>query len=164
VTFPNYPALKAHAWTRPLVRGVVALLAFETFTGLANYLLPFSVPNQVMVLLHTTAGLVLIVPYVAYQWRHWRIYKSLPTTHVSFTGYFAMAMVLLLMVSGVVLTVQAAMWTRISPAWDVAHPSGAQGHAARPRQANGAAVLRAEPVRPTVHRDDPRRDHPSRLR
>ncbi len=127
MTAPNYSALKAHEWTRPLVRGVVALLAFETFTGLANYLLPFSVPNQVMVLLHTAAGLVLIVPYAAYQWRHWRIYKSLPTTHVSLTGYFAMAMVLLLMVSGVVLTVQAAMWTRISPAWDVAHLVGTAG-------------------------------------
>ncbi|MEA3247187.1 MAG: multiheme c-type cytochrome, partial [Gemmatimonadota bacterium] len=118
---PNYSELKANEWTRPLVQGVVALLVFETLTGLANYLLPFSVPNQVMVLLHTAAGFVLIVPYVAYQWRHWRIYRSLSATHVSLTGYFAMAMVLALIVSGVVLAVQAAWWTRISPAWDAAH-------------------------------------------
>ena len=39
---------------------VVALLVFETLTGLANYLLPFSVSNQMMVLLHTAVGFVLI--------------------------------------------------------------------------------------------------------
>lgn len=121
MTAPRYAQLKADEWTRPLVHGVVALLVFETLTGLANYLLPFSVPNQVMVLLHTAAGFVLILPYLAYQWRHWRIYRAVPTTHVSLTGYFAMAMVLVLIVSGVVLAAQAALWTRISPAWDVTH-------------------------------------------
>lgn len=117
----SYSHPRAHEWTRPLAQGVVGLLIFETLTGLANYLLPFSVANQVMVLLHTAAGLVLVIPYVAYQWRHWRIYRSLRTTHVSLTGYLAMAMVLLLIVSGLVLTAQALFATRISRVWDVVH-------------------------------------------
>ncbi|MCC7195990.1 MAG: hypothetical protein IT356_10585 [Gemmatimonadaceae bacterium] len=117
----SYSHPRAHEWTRPLAQGVVGLLIFEALTGLANYLLPFSVANQVMVLLHTAAGFVLVIPYVAYQWRHWRIYRSLRTTHVSLTGYLAMAMVLLLIISGLVLTAQALFATRISRAWDVVH-------------------------------------------
>ncbi len=121
MTAPNYSALKAHEWTRPLVQGVVALLAFETITGLANYLLPFSVPNQVMVLLHTAAGLLLVVPFVIYQWRHWRIYRALHASHVTLTGYFAMVATVVLLVSGLVLTGQALFGTRISRGWGVLH-------------------------------------------
>jgi hypothetical protein len=117
----THSAHPAHEWTRPLLQGVSALLAFETLTGLANYLLPFSVPNQVMVLLHTVAGLLLLAPFAAYQWRHWRLYRALRFSHVMLTGYFAMVATLLLLASGVVLTVQAAAGTRISRAWDVMH-------------------------------------------
>lgn len=121
MTTPNYADLKAHEWRRPLAQGVAALLAFETLTGLANYLLPFSVPNQIMVLLHTIAGLLLIVPFVAYQWRHWRIYRSMRASHVVVSGYAAMAATAILIVSGVVLTAQAAVGTRISQVWSVTH-------------------------------------------
>ena len=118
---PNQPLQKAHEWTRPLLQAVSGLLAFETLTGIANYLLPFSVPNQVMVLLHTVGGLVLIVPFVVYGLRHWQLYRSLRFSHVLLVGYFAMAAALLLIVSGVALTVQAAVGTYISRAWDVTH-------------------------------------------
>ncbi len=121
MTTPNYSALKAHEWTRPLLQAVSGLLAFETLTGVANYLLPFSLPNQVMVLLHTVGGLVLIAPFAAYQWRHWRLYASLRFSQMMLTGYFAMVATVLLLVSGVVLTVQATAGTHISRAWDVVH-------------------------------------------
>ena len=121
MTTPNYAALKAHEWTRPLLQTVAGLLAFETLTGLANYLLPFSVPNQVMVLLHTLGGLVLIAPFAWYQLRHWRIYRSMRFSHVVLTGYFAMVATVLLLASGAVLTAQAAFATHISRAWDVVH-------------------------------------------
>ena len=117
----NSSAPRTQEWTRPLLVGVAALLVFETLTGLANYLLPFSVPNQVMVLLHTGAGIVLVLPFVVYQVRHWRLYRTQHHTHVLLTGYFAMAATLVLLVSGAVLTVQALAGTRISYAWDVAH-------------------------------------------
>jgi len=118
---PNAAVLKEHEWSRPLLQTVSGLLAFETLTGIANYLLPFSVPNQVMVLLHTLVGLVLIVPFVAYQLRHWQNYRSLRFSQQLLIGYFAMAAALLLIVSGVALTVQAAFGTHISRAWDVTH-------------------------------------------
>jgi hypothetical protein len=118
---PTSAVLKEHEWTRPLLHAVAGLLVFETLTGAANYLLPFSVPNQVMVLLHTIGGVVILLPYLWYQWRHWRMYQSLRVSHVVLTGYFAMVAALVLLVSGVVLTVQAALATRISRAWDVVH-------------------------------------------
>ena len=121
MTTPNYSARKAHEWTRPLLQAVTALLAFETLTGVANYLLPFNLPNQVMVLLHTVGGLVLIVPFAWYQIRHWRIYRTMRFSHVMLTGYFAMVATALLLASGVVLTAQAALGTHISRVWDVLH-------------------------------------------
>jgi len=100
---------------------VAGLLLFETLTGLAIYLLPFSVPNQVMVLLHTIVGLVFILPYAWYQLRHWRAYRALRLSHVKLTGFFSMAATIAAAVSGLVLTVQAIAATRISRGWDIVH-------------------------------------------
>ena len=118
---PQYLTQKAGEWQRPLLQAVFGLLVFETLTGLSIYLLPFSVPNQVMVLLHTLLGLVFVVPFVWYQLRHWRIYRSLRLSHVVLTGYFAMVAALVLIVSGLVLSWQAVFATRISTGWDLAH-------------------------------------------
>ncbi len=100
---------------------VSALLLFETLTGLSIYLLPFNVSNQVTVLAHTVVGLVFILPYAWYQLRHWRIYRSVRMTNVKLTGYFAMVATVVAAVSGLVLTAQAVLGTRISYAWDTIH-------------------------------------------
>ena len=100
---------------------VSALLLFETLTGLSIYLLPFSVSNQVTVLVHTVVGLVFILPYAWYQLRHWRMYRSMRMTNVKLTGYFAMVATVVAAVSGLVLTAQAVLGTRISYAWDTIH-------------------------------------------
>lgn len=121
MTPPNHSSSRTHEWARPLLHAVTGLLLFETLTGVANYLLPFSVPNQVMVLLHTVGGLILIAPLAAYQWRHWRQYRALRLSSVVLTGYFAMLATSLLTVSGVALTVEALAATHISRAWDVVH-------------------------------------------
>jgi hypothetical protein len=112
---------KTEEWQRRLWTAVSGLLAFETLTGLAIYLLPFSVPNQVSVLLHTVVGLVFVVPYVWYQVRHWRLYRTRQMTHVKLTGYFSMVAATVLVVSGLVLSYQALLQTRISYAWDLIH-------------------------------------------
>lgn len=117
----NAALAKEREWTRPLLAVVTGLLMFETLTGIANYLLPFSVPNQMTVLLHTIGGIVITVPYLWYQWRHWRLYRSLRLSHTVLTGYFAMAAAAALLVSGAVLTVQASLATHISRGWDVVH-------------------------------------------
>ncbi|MDH5550649.1 MAG: hypothetical protein OEZ42_12170, partial [Gemmatimonadota bacterium] len=100
---------------------VSGLLLFETLTGLSIFLLPFSVSNQVMVLLHTAIGLVFLVPFGWYQTRHWLLYQPLRMSHVKLTGYFAMVATAVAIISGLVLTVQALWSTRISYAWDLIH-------------------------------------------
>ena len=111
----------AREWRQKLLYTVAGLLLFETLTGLSNYLLPFSVSNQVMVLLHTLVGLVFLVPFGWYQVRHWLLYRSKMMTHVKLTGYFSMAATLVVLVSGVWLTAQALFGTRISYLWDTVH-------------------------------------------
>lgn len=117
----QYALLKAGEWRRRLLHAVTGLLVFETVTGLSILLLPFSIPNQVMVLLHTIAGFVFIGPFLWYQWRHWQLYRSLRVSHVVLTGYAAMVASLVLMLSGVVLTIQSLWGTRIARGWDLAH-------------------------------------------
>ena len=108
-------------WHKRLLHCVVGLLAFETLSGLAIYLLPFSVSNQVMVLVHTAAGLAFVLPYAWYQLRHWRLYRALRWSHELLTGYFTMVATIALVASGIVLTVQAVLSTRISHAVDLLH-------------------------------------------
>jgi hypothetical protein len=112
---------RAHEWRRPLLAGVVGLLLFETLTGLSIYVLPFSVTNQISVIAHTLAGLAFIIPFGIYQWRHFQRYASGRLTHVQLTGYVSMAATVIAGGSGLVLTWQAALGTRISYGWDMVH-------------------------------------------
>ncbi|MBI3082072.1 MAG: hypothetical protein HYY94_04025 [Gemmatimonadetes bacterium] len=118
---PAMQRFTAAEWQHRLLLAVSGLLVFETLTGLSIYLLPFSVPNQVAVLLHTAVGLVFVGPYAWYQFRHWRLYRALPMTQVKLTGYFSMVAAVAVTASGLVLTAQAALQTRISYAWDLVH-------------------------------------------
>ncbi len=115
---------KEKEWQLVLLRFVSGILLFETITGLMIYLLPFSIANQVSVLLHTIVGMVFIIPFCYYMVRHWSIYRSMPMTHYKFTGYMLMAVSLMLIVSGVILTWQGAFQVRISKTWDILHIIG----------------------------------------
>jgi hypothetical protein len=121
MTQPVRNRSRAEEWQHKLLLCVSGLLVFETLTGLSIFLLPFSVSNQVMVLLHTVVGLVFLLPFIWYQIRHWALYRSQRLSHVSLTGYFAMAATVVAIVSGLVLTAQALWAARISYAWDVVH-------------------------------------------
>ena len=114
-------AARSEEWRAKLSIFVSGLLVFETLTGLAIYLLPFSLPVQFAVLLHTAAGLIFVIPYIVYQVRHWLVYREAAMTHVKLTGYISLVVAVVCGVSGLVLTVQAAFGTRISYAWDLAH-------------------------------------------
>jgi hypothetical protein len=118
---PTTPRFTTAEWQHRLLLCVTGLLLFETLTGLSIYLLPFSVPNQVAVVLHTVVGLVFVAPYAWYQLRHWRLYRALPMTHVMLTGYFSLVAGVAVTLSGLVLTAQALLGTRISYAWDLVH-------------------------------------------
>ncbi len=108
-------------WKDKLLYWVSGLLLFETLSGLAIWLLPFSVPNQVMVFVHTGAGLLFLAPFAWYQLRHWVIYRRMSLSQVVLTGYFALVAVLAAIVSGLVLTYQALFASRISYGWDLVH-------------------------------------------
>ncbi len=112
---------KAKEWQHALLLWVSGFLFFEILTGLSIYLLPFSVTNQMMVLLHTGIGLIFILPYAWYQIRHWMIYRPLKMNQVKLTGYFSLVAAVVAGVSGLVLTYQAIFQSRISYGWDLAH-------------------------------------------
>ncbi len=112
---------RADQWRSGLAVMVGGLLAFETLTGLSIYLLPFSIPNQMAVLLHTLGGLAFVIPFGVYQLRHWLIYRRYAVTHIKLTGYIATWALILCGVSGLVLTWQAAFGRQIGVFWDLTH-------------------------------------------
>lgn len=115
------PVDTAAEWRRPLTGSTLGLLAFETLTGLAIYLLPFSEFNQFSVLLHTALGLAMIVPVGWYLGQHWwRRFRG-KFNHFQFLGYVSAACFMVLFGSGVVLTWQALFDVRIRYTWDVVH-------------------------------------------
>ncbi len=113
--------LRLRGWRGRLGALVMGLIVAGTVSGLAILWMPFSVGNQWNVIVHTAVGVFTVPPAIWYVVSHWRVYQETPLSHVKLTGYFALAMILLLVVSGVVLTVQAVFGTRISYGWDVVH-------------------------------------------
>jgi len=115
---------KEKEWRNKLGIAVGGLMLFETLTGLSIYFLPFSVANQLQVLIHTGLGFVFIFPFLVYSLRHWMVYRKLAMNHFKFSGYAMLAVALLLIISGVVLTFQALFQTKISKLWDLIHTIG----------------------------------------
>ena len=108
-------------WLAPLAIAAAGYLIFETVTGLTILFAPFSIPTQVTVLVHTGIGIAFFVPCCWYLIRHLAEYWRSPISHIVVMGYLGGAAVLLCLVSGVVLTVQAAFGARISYVWDTVH-------------------------------------------
>jgi len=113
--------LRVAGWRDRAGRWVAGFTVYLTLTGLAIYLLPFSVFNQHAVVLHTLVGLLFLVPLVIYLVRHVVAYWSYPLTHVKFSGYAAGLMTLACSLSGVVLTWESVMGTRITYLWRTVH-------------------------------------------
>ncbi len=90
-------------------------------TGLVILLAPFGPEAQASVLLHTAGGILFLVPFLLYFVPHlvrrWRDKLS----HLLLLGYMAGGLLLTVVLSGVVLTVQAAFGTKISYGWDLVH-------------------------------------------
>ncbi|HLF35473.1 MAG TPA: cytochrome b/b6 domain-containing protein [Cyclobacteriaceae bacterium] len=112
---------KEHEWRHWLGYSTAGLILFETITGLSIYLLPFSILNQVQVVLHTGIGLVFIVPVMVYMVRHWLVYRSITMNHYKLTGYALMVTMVILAITGILLTFEAVFGTRISKLWDLVH-------------------------------------------
>ncbi len=112
---------KQDEWRHKLLLFVSGLMLFETLTGLFIYFLPFGISNQVNVIVHTIIGLVFIIPFAWYQVRHWKVYKTMRLNYFVLTGYIMMVIMIVLIVTGVVLTYQAIFTSKISKMWDLLH-------------------------------------------
>ncbi len=112
---------QASRFAKTLLYWVSAFILFETLTGLSIYFLPFSLANQVMVLLHTGVGLLFLIPYLWYQFQHWLTYKDRQWNEFVITGYVAMAATMVAVISGVVLTWQAVFGSHITVLWKNLH-------------------------------------------
>ncbi len=114
-------AARESEWRRRLAVITLAWLAFETLSGLSIWLLPFSVVNQWMVVVHTGLGILLLIPVLWYQVRHLAVHWHRPLTAVKTMGYLASAATLIAIVSGLILTWQSVFARRIDYAWDTVH-------------------------------------------
>jgi len=108
-------------WRSHLAILAAGYLLFETLSGLAILFVPFSVPSQIVVLVHTLIGLVFLIPCGWYLIRHWIEYFRNPLSHIVLVGYLGFAALALCLISGAVLTVQAIWGVRISYGWDTVH-------------------------------------------
>jgi len=108
-------------WSSLLAAGVSAFLLFEGLSGLWTYLGPFSKASQFLILAHTAAGLLFLVPTLFYLRRHLRVWWRQKATAAMFLGYALAAGVVVALASGVVLTWQAAFGPRLGSTWDLVH-------------------------------------------
>ncbi len=119
-----FEAIQLREWRAKLTAVVAGLFGFLAITGLYIYFGPFSVAAQVMVLLHTLLGVLFVVPYIMYQWHHWKTNRERPFNQHKLLGYLSLAALAAVVVSGVWLTVEAGWGRRISYAWDRVHLIG----------------------------------------
>ena len=108
-------------WRRRFAALTLAWLGFETLSGLAIWALPFSVPLQWTVVVHTGIGVLFLIPILVYLWQHTRVYWDRPGGAVKWMGYLGTLAAAVAIVSGLVLTVEALWGTRITYAWDTVH-------------------------------------------
>ena len=96
-------------------------LIFLALTGFAIWLLPFSIPIQFSVLMHTLLGLAIVIPLTLWQLSHWLATRKVQRSFrkiCAYSGFWTMAVVT---VSGLVLTWQAMFGLFTSHFWDQLH-------------------------------------------
>jgi len=108
-------------WTARITRFVLAVLLFESITGLACTLGPFHAATEWGLLAHTLAGLVIALPLAWYLARHWLDYRRYNLSDTVLLGYAAGVSLLLCLLSGLVVTWQGLASTRMIPLWRNLH-------------------------------------------
>lgn len=114
-------AERAREWRSPLAICVAGFIAFTALSGLAIWLLPFSIPNQVTVVVHTVVGVAFLLPCGWYLIRHWLQYWRNPVSHILILGYVGVAALILCLASGLILTYEATLGVKISYGWETVH-------------------------------------------
>jgi len=113
--------LHKEKWHSRLTIWVVGLLLFELISGLVIYLGSFGLTTQALVVIHTALGLVVVIPYIIYQIRHWLSYRKNNLTQHKLIGYIAMGTASIAAITGLMLTYEAVFQTRINYLWDQIH-------------------------------------------
>lgn len=100
---------------------VIGILAFVALSGVAVWVLPFSVGAQTSVLFHTLFGLTLLIPFARWQLSHWLATREAPRSFrktCAYTGFWLLAASC---VSGLIVTLQALFALRVQGIWDRLH-------------------------------------------
>jgi len=108
-------------WSATLSKLALTALLFEAVTGLAVTLAPFSAAVEWSVVLHTLIGLATLAPLTWYFWVHWDDYRRFSLSDVVLLGYVAVVALLVVSVSGLVVTWQGVFGLRMSPLWRNVH-------------------------------------------
>ncbi|MFQ5653452.1 MAG: multiheme c-type cytochrome, partial [Planctomycetota bacterium] len=111
----------APEWRRHLVVITCGVFLFLLLSGLLITLMPFGLTTQFLVLFHTGAGLAFIPLYVVYQVRHWLRFHGKTLTNIKYLGYTTLVATLISLVSGVWVTADAALGTKLDPLMDDLH-------------------------------------------
>jgi hypothetical protein len=112
---------KVLGWQSALAWFATGFLILESLTGLAITFLPFSLPLQLTVVIHSAIGIPALLPLSWYLWKHWRRYREATWTYIKVTGYVALISTIVCLISGAVLVYQAVFDTRIGYGWSKAH-------------------------------------------
>ncbi len=112
---------KTREWKSHLVAGIAGLFLFLSASGALVYLAPFSIINQFMVLFHTALGLVFVVPFTYYQFRHYLYSRRFNLTTAKLLGYCSFITLAVCVISGLVVTWQPIFDTRLDYTWDLIH-------------------------------------------
>lgn len=114
------PRLRA-GWPSWLAQVSLAVLLFETLTGLAITLVPFHSTVQWSVLFHTAVGALSLLPVAVYCVLHVADYRRYAWSHLTLLGWVAVLALTGVSLSGAVITVQALFGIRTDALWRQFH-------------------------------------------
>ena len=112
---------KEAAWRSPLLAVLLALTVYLGVSGVWILVDPRTKAGQMQVLVHTVAGLAALVPWAWYQVPHFLRTWRKPLSHHLVLGWASGVVLLAAMVSGVWVTAEAALGTRMTPLWHQVH-------------------------------------------
>ena len=108
-------------WESLLAKFSMAVLLFETVTGLVITFAPFHAAVQWSVLVHTAVGALTLLPLAWYCAVHWWEYRHWALSHIVLLGYVALLGLAVCSVSGVVLTWEGLFGLKTSATWRHVH-------------------------------------------
>ena len=108
-------------WASILARVCFALLVFELITGLVITFASFNATIQWSVIVHTVAGLVMLIPTAVYCAKHWQDYRKYGMSQVVLLGWVALWGLIVCMASGAILTWQGLFAIKTSALWRSIH-------------------------------------------